>query len=99
MVTITLALSRFQDHQNIILEGFDPVSAGGFTQVPNCVLNNTDLSFASKVVYDKLLSYAWHYDRVYPGQVRMAEEIGSKKSTVNNAVKELEEKGWLEIER
>lgn len=91
--------ATFQERHNIVLQGFDPVSAGGFTQVPNMVLNSKGLSFAAKVVYAKLLSYAWNNDRVFPGQVRMAEEIGSKRSTINKAVKELEEKGWLEIDR
>jgi uncharacterized membrane protein len=29
----------------------------------------------------------------------MAEEIGSSKSTVGRAIQELEERGWLEIQR
>lgn len=91
--------SAFAERQNIVLHGFDPVSSGGFTQVPNMVLNNQELSFAAKVVYAKLLSYAWTNNRVFPGQVTMADEIGSKKSTINKAVKELEDQGWLEIER
>ncbi len=92
-------VNRFQQIQNMVLEGFDPVSAGGFTQVPNFLLNSKDLSFAAKVVYAKLLSYAWHNNLVFPGQVTMAEEIGSRKSTVNDAIKELERIGWLKIER
>ena len=92
-------ITQFKERQNIVLAGFDPVSAGGFTQVPNHLLNSRELTFGAKVVYAKLLSYAWHNDRVFPGQERMAEAIGSKKSTVNKAIKELEEKGWLAIER
>lgn len=92
-------IARFRERQNIVLAGFDPVSAGGFTQVPNHLLNSSTLTFAAKVVYAKLLSYAWHHDKVFPGQERMAMEIGSKRSTVNKAVKELEDKGWIEIER
>ncbi len=89
----------FKQIQNIVLEGFDPVSAGGFTQIPNFLLNDKDLSFAAKVVYSKLLSYAWHNNMVFPGQETMAEDIGSKRSTVNKAIKELEVKGWLAIDR
>lgn len=92
-------IPTFQQRQNIILEGFDPVSAGGFTQVPNFLLNSKDLSFSAKVVYAKLLSYAWNNNRVFPGQERMASEIGSKRSTVNKAIKELEAKEWIEISR
>lgn len=93
------SLPHFEHLQNIVLQGFDPFSAGGFTQVPNAVLNNKQLSFAAKVVYAKLLSYAWTNNRVFPGQVTMANDIGSKKSTINKAIKELEEVGWLDIER
>src|SRR5262249_19006994 len=92
-------ISRFQEQHNIVLQGFDPISAGGFTQLPNFLLNNKDLTNNAKVVYAKLLSYAWHNNHVFPGQERMAEEIGSSKSTVGRAVQELEEQGWLEIER
>jgi predicted transcriptional regulator len=92
-------ISRFREEQNILLEGFDHVSAGGFTQVPNYLLNNKDLSAVAKIVYAKLLSYAWNNNRVFPGQETMAEDIGSSKSTVNRGIQELEDKGWLEIER
>ena len=44
-------LSRFQERQNIVLQGFDPISAGGFTQLPNYLLNNHDLTNNAKVVY------------------------------------------------
>jgi hypothetical protein len=87
-----------EKYQNIVLHGFDPVSAGGFTQVPN-VLLRSPLSANAKVVYAQLLSYAWTNDRCYPGQERMAEDLGSTKSTVNRAILELQETGWLDVER
>lgn len=85
--------------QNIVLEGFDPVSAGGFTQVPNYLLRSKDLSCTAKIVYSQLLSYAWTNGYCYPGQVRMADDIGSTKSTVNRAILELQEKGWLAVDK
>ena len=91
-------ISRFKERQNIILEGFDPVSAGGFTQIPNYLLNQT-FSNNAKVVYAKLLSYAWHNNKVFPGQERMADEIGTSQPTIARALKELEQEGWLEIKR
>jgi DNA-binding GntR family transcriptional regulator len=63
------------------------------------VLLKQTFSNNAKVVYAKLLSYAWHNDQVFPGQEHMAEEIGSSKSTVGRAIQELEERGWLEIRR
>lgn len=92
-------VQHFKDRQNIVLQGFDPVSAGGFTQIPNYLLNSPALSANAKVVYSKLLSYAWHNNRVYPGQERMADEIGTSQPTVARAVRELQDKGWLAIER
>jgi DNA-binding MarR family transcriptional regulator len=92
-------IARFKAEQNILLEGFDPVSAGGFTQIPNHLLNTKDLSAVAKLVYAKLLSYAWHNNLVFPGQETMGEDIGLSKSTVNRGIQELEEKGWLTIQR
>lgn len=89
----------FRALQNIVLEGFDPVSAGGFTQVPNMVLNQPDLSSNAKVAYAKLLSYAWHNNCVYPGQERMGRDTGMSRPTVSRAIGELEAKGWVEIKR
>src|SRR5690242_4128352 len=92
-------LNRFQERQNIILQGFDPVSAGGFTQVPNFLLKDPKVSANAKVVYSMLLSYAWNNNLVFPGQERMAEDIGSSQPTIARAIKELEAQGWLEIQR
>src|SRR6266852_3502874 len=90
---------RFQDRQNIVLQGFDPVTAGGFTQVPNVLLKNPKLSANAKVVYSMLLSYAWHNNLVFPGQERMAGDIGTSQPTIARAIKELETHGWLDVER
>ena len=92
-------IASFQEHQNIILEGFDPVSAGGFTQLPNCVLNDPHLSPGGKVVYAKLLSYAWYNNRVFPGQEKLAEEIGAGKRTIIWLIAELEKRGYVEVKR
>lgn len=90
---------QFSRLQNIVLEGFDPVSSGGFTQLPNFIINNKGLSANAKIVYAKLLSYAWHNDRVFPGQERMAEELGTSRPTINKAIRELEGEGYLDIQR
>lgn len=90
---------QFLERQNILLQGFDPVSAGGFTQVPNFLLKDPKVSANAKVVYAMLLSYAWNNNLVFPGQERMAEDMGSTKSTVNRGVIELQKAGWLEIQR
>jgi DNA-binding MarR family transcriptional regulator len=91
--------AAFQQRQNIVLMGFDPVSAGGFTQVPNCIINDKSLSAKAKLVYAKLLSYAWYNNAVYPGQERMADELGVTKPTVNTAIRELAKVGYCEVKR
>jgi DNA-binding MarR family transcriptional regulator len=91
--------AHFSQLQNIVLEGFDQVSAGGFTQVPNFILKNPELSSNAKVVYSMLLSYAWYHDRVFPGQERMAEDMGTSRPTVTKAIGELERIGYLEVQR
>ena len=92
-------LPQFQERQNIILQGFDPVSAGGFTQVPNFILKKQTISATAKVVYSMLLSYAWNNNRVFPGQDRMAEDIGAGKRTVVRVIAELEKARYLEVQR
>jgi DNA-binding MarR family transcriptional regulator len=92
-------LQENQKLQNILLKGFDPVSAGGFTQVPNMLWRSPELSNNAKVVYGQLLSYAWHNDMCFPGQERMAEDIGTSQPTIHRALRELEHSGWLEIQR
>lgn len=92
-------LQRFQERQNIILQGFDPVSAGGFTQVPNFLLKDPTLSANAKVVYSMLLSYAWHNNLVFPGQERMADDLGTSQPTIARAIQELETHGWLDVQR
>ncbi len=91
--------AAFKETQNIVLQGFDPLSAGGFTQLPNCVLNDPQISLSAKVIYAKLLSYAWFNNFVFPGQERMATDIGAGKRTVVRAVAELEKVGYLDVQR
>jgi Helix-turn-helix domain len=92
-------INRFKQQQNIILEGFDPVSASGFTQIPNFIINNKNLSASAKLVYAKLLSYAWNNNYVYPGQETMAEETGIGKRSIVRFIAELENLGFLEVQR
>jgi len=89
-------LSRYE---SIVLKGFDPVTAGGFTQIPNILLRTKTLSSQAKIVYAQLLSYAWTNDRAFPGQERMGEDLGASRTTIYRALQELIEAGWLEVER
>jgi hypothetical protein len=85
--------------QNILLRGFDPVTAEGFTQVPNLVLRSAALSAGAKLVYALLLSYAWHNNLCFPGQDRLGKDCGKSQGWVSQKMKELESKQYLEIQR
>ena len=85
--------------QNIKLNTADPVSKHGFTQVPNFILRNPELSVGAKVVYAMFLSYAWHNNSCFPGQDRLAQDIGMTRVRVTQLVGELEDAGLIEIQR
>lgn len=85
--------------RNIVIKGGDALSMSGFTQVPNAVLKSPELSAGAKLVYALLLSYAWHDDFCFPGQDRLAEDIGIARGTVNRHVQELSDKGFVVIKR
>ena len=86
-------------YQNIILEGFDPVSAGGFTQVPNHILRAKKLSAGAKLTYAMLLSYAWQNDFCFPGQEQLAEDMGAGKRSVVRHIDELDRYGIITVKR
>ena len=85
--------------RNIEIVGADPVTRHGFTQVPNFILTNKDLSVGAKLGYAMLLKYAWGDDACFPGQVKLAEEMGGGERSVRRYLDELERAGFLEIEQ
>jgi len=96
MEHIGAQLSR---HKNIILEGFDPVSAQGFTQVPNFILRSQKLSMGAKMAYSMLLSYAWQNNFCFPGQETLATDIGVSKRSVVSFIKELQKSECVSVKR
>ncbi len=85
--------------RNIKLIGADGLSERGFVQVPISILRNDEISMGAKMVYTALLSYAWHNDYCFPGQNRMAEDIGTSRKSVNLWLQELHKKGFVKIAR
>ena len=86
-------------YKNIILEGFDPVSSGGFTQVPNFILKSKDLSVGAKLTYSMLLSYAWQNDFCFPGQETLAHDMGVSRRSVVSFIKELQLRECISVKR
>lgn len=85
--------------RNIILEAPDPVTAEGFTQVPNFILRHASLSMGAKLTYTMILSYAWHNDFCFPGHQKLAEAIGVHRETVGLLIRELEGEGFVTVKR
>jgi len=85
--------------RNIELATNDPVARGGFTQVPNFILRDPNISLGAKVAYSMFLHFAWNNDSCFPGQERLAGHMGMSVSRVNEFIKELEAGGLIEITR
>src|SRR6266852_7100824 len=85
--------------RNIILKGADAATAQGFTQVPNFILKSKKLSAGDKMTFAMLLSYAWQNDYCFPGQVRLAADLGLTDRSVRTHLKSLEANGLLAIQR
>ena len=85
--------------RNIILRGADALSARGFTQVPNHILDNGKLSPGAKLTYAMLLKYAWQNDYCFPGQERLAKDMGVTDRSVRTYLQELERADFVAIKQ
>src|SRR5216684_2930202 len=85
--------------RNIILKGADAATAQGFTQVPNFLLKFKKLSAGDKLAFAMLLSYAWQNDYCFPGQERLAKDMGLDERSVRRHLKSLQAAGLLAIQR
>ena len=83
--------------RNIEIVGADPVTRHGFTQVPNFILTKKDISVGAKLAYAMLLKYAWQDDACFPGQLKLADDMGAGERSIRTYLKELETAGILEI--
>lgn len=87
----------FIREKNIVLKGADALSRHGFTQVPNSVLKSEKLSPGAKLTYTMLLSYAWQNEYCFPGQERLAKDMGSGLRSVVRYIQELERERFVKI--
>ena len=85
--------------RNIEIIGADLATRHGFTQVPNFILTNKDISVGAKLAYAMLLKYAWDNDACFPGQLTLAQDMGAAERSVRTYLKELEEVELLEIKQ
>lgn len=85
--------------KTIKLVGFDPMVSRGFTQVPNIILQNPDLSIGAKITYAMMLKYAWSKDFCFPGQETLAKDLGAGERSVRRYIKELEDSGFITVKQ
>src|SRR3978361_569925 len=84
--------------KNIILKGADVLSARGLTQVPNHILETGKISPGAKLAYAMLLKYAWQNDFCFPGQERLAKDMGGGGRSVFPYNQELEQARFVEMD-
>jgi hypothetical protein len=94
-----LPMKELLAQRTIILEGADALSSKGFTQVPNLVLESKKISPGAKLTYAMLLKYAWQNDFCFPGQERLAEDMGVGKRSVVTYIRELEDQKFIGVKR
>ncbi len=90
-------ISDILKERNIEIIGADLATRHGFTQVPNFILTKNDISVGAKLAYAMLLKYAWGDDACFPGQAKLAVDMGSGERSVRRYLEELEKASLLEI--
>ena len=71
----------------------------GFTQLPRFVMRDKRLSFGARLTYAVLLSYAWQEDSCFPGQERMAADLGCSRQMISGYLTELKKFEYITWER
>lgn len=71
----------------------------GFTQIPRYILRDKKLSFGARLTYAVLLSYAWQEDSCFPGQDKIAADLGVSRRMVTPYLNELRERKFISWER
>lgn len=75
------------------------LSPSRFAQVPDGLLADTRVSATGVRVYAIIVRYQGRHEVAWPGLRTIASDYGIPRSTVSDAVAELEEHGWLACER
>jgi len=88
-----------QRERTLLVKGADPLTEQGWTAIPNRVLRDRGLSTGAKLTYTMMLYYAREDQACFPGQDRLAADIGSGKRSVVRYVAELEKAGILHVKR
>ncbi|MBN1968693.1 MAG: helix-turn-helix domain-containing protein [Candidatus Delongbacteria bacterium] len=71
------------------IEILDKTLKEGFIILPRSILRNPAIGRHLKCTYSLLLDYAWDKDNCFPGQVRLAKDLGISVRTVQRDLEEL----------
>lgn len=88
----------FKD-RNLILRGADIATQRGWTGVPNFILESDQISVGAKLTYAMLLKYAREMEECFPGQDRLAKDMGTTRQSVNTYIGELRRAGLITVKR
>jgi DNA-binding transcriptional ArsR family regulator len=94
-----IANTRAFKDRNLKLKGADIATQRGWTGVPNFILESDKISVGAKLTYAMLLKYAREMDECFPGQARLAKDIGNSERSVRSWLKELEAVGLIHIKQ
>ena len=94
-----LAQTKAFRDRSLILKGADIATQRGWTGVPNFILESKGISVGAKLTYAMLLKYARELEECFPGQDRLAQDIGTSRQSVNTYIRELRQAGLVSVRR
>jgi CRP-like cAMP-binding protein len=86
-----------QRFERIIVE--NEMLRAGFAALPYIVLRDTKLSTGARLAYAILLMYAWQEGSCFPGQARMANDMGTSERHLRRFLQELRDRGYVSWRR
>ena len=91
-------IKTFKD-RNLRLKGADIATQRGWTGVPNFILESKEISVGAKLTYAMFLKYAREKEECFPGQDRLAKDMGCGSRSIVRYIYELEQVGLISIQR
>lgn len=71
----------------------------GFTQVGNDLLRDKTVSVQARFLYILLMSRLFGKETVFPGQEKLAEEMGTSLRSIKRLIQELKMAKWIIVKR
>ena len=92
-IMIESAKNILQKHTIVVL---NETLKHGFAQLPRFILKDKQLSFGARLTYAVLLSYAWQEESCFPGQDRMAKDLGTSERSIRRFLQELKGSNYID---